>query len=92
MIVTGLLGPGPGPVMNTPGTVDLGIDSPRATEEDFAALESVCGMCGEELIYQDGVMRCSVCGTRHFPAQVNKAESQYDDFGFQPSTIAQPVF
>ena len=34
MIVTGLLGPGPRPVMNTPGTVDLGIDGPRATEED----------------------------------------------------------
>ena len=65
---------------------------PRPNENDFAALESVCGYCGEDLIFQGGVMRCSICGTCHLPAQVNKAESQHDDFGFQPFTIANPVF
>jgi hypothetical protein len=59
---------------------------------EFAALESVCGYCGEEMVYRDGHVRCSVCDTIHRTAEINHAELLHKDFGFEPVIIACPMF
>jgi hypothetical protein len=70
--------------------ISLTISKPK--EQDFQVLESVCGKCGNELILDGYIFRCSVCGCAHFPESVSKAESEHDNFGFQPFVIASPLF